>query len=124
MMTVDKTTDKLVLKGIQVETLIGLLAEERKARQSLVVDLVLALDFAPAIARDQLETVVNYADVVQHIRHFASKRADNTLERFAHFLALDLRQAFPLIQKATVRVAKPRYAGPLGLDSIEVHVER
>lgn len=124
MIGVDKTTDTLVLKGIQVETLIGLLAEERKARQSLTIDLVLTLDFSPAIEKDQLETVVNYADVVHRVRHFAAQRSDNTLERFAHFLALDLRQGFPKIQRAVVRVAKPRYTGPLGLDSIEVHVER
>jgi dihydroneopterin aldolase len=121
---VDKTTDTLVLKGIQVETLIGLLAEERKARQSLSVDVVLTLDFAPAIEKDLLETVVNYADVVQYVRDFGARRSDNTLERFAHFLALDLRKAFPKIQKVAIRVAKPRYTGPLGLDSIEVHVER
>ncbi len=123
-MVVSKITDTLVLKGIQVETLIGLLAEERKARQSLAIDLVLTLDFTPAIERDQLDTVINYVDVVHRVRNFAAHRSDNTLERFAHFLALDLRQAFPKILKTVVSVAKPRYTGPLGLDSIEVHVER
>jgi len=121
---VEKTTDTLVLKGIQVETLIGLLAEERKARQALTVGVEMTLNFAPAIERDQLETVVNYADVVERVRAFATERTDNTLERFAHYLALDLRKRFPQIEKVAVHVAKPRYTGPLGLDSIEVHVER
>ncbi len=119
-----KTSDQLILRGIQVETLIGLLAEERQARQALEVSLTLEMDFSHAAHTDALDDIVNYAEVVETVRSFAEAFHDYTLERFADRLAFHIKERFPMVQTAGVRVSKPRYAGPLGLASIEVYVER
>ena len=57
------------------------------------------------------------------MRDFAASYDGKTLERFAHLLATEIKEKFP-VQKVILSVDKPRYTKKLGLREIRVEVER
>lgn len=116
--------DRLILREIAVDTVIGLLPEERLGPQRLLIDLDLATDFSEAIACDDSSGVLDYARVVAEVRSFAEARRDGTLEKFAHFLAEHLRTVFPRITQATITVFKPHYTTGLRIGSVAVQLTR
>lgn len=114
---------KITLDGIEVVAKIGLLEEEQKAPQDLLVTLSLKSDFDSVAASDDLSEGVDYRSVIDTVKKFALGYEGKTLERFAEQLADQLMEGFP-IQRLRLAVDKPRYTRRLGLREIRVEVER
>ena len=116
--------DQLILRRIRTEALIGVLPEERDARQPLFVTLKLDLDTAEVGWSDAMRDTIDYVAVIARVREFSAQFTGHTLEFFAHQLARALVQSFPNLLTVEITVAKPAYAEPLGLESVEIHVRR
>lgn len=114
---------KITLDGIEVVAKIGLLEEEQKAPQDLLVSLSLECDFEPVSISDDLSEGVDYREVIETVKRFALEYEGKTLERFAEQLADQLMEGFS-IQRLHLQVDKPRYTRRLGLKEIRVEVER
>ena len=114
---------KIQLVGIEVMARIGLLEEEQYAPQDLLVSLDLSYDFESIKISDEILEGIDYRDLISHVRDFASSYDGKTLERFAHLLATEIKEKFP-VEKVRISVDKPRYTKKLGLKEIRVEVER
>lgn len=114
---------KIILEGIEVMARIGLLEEEQFAPQDLRVSMEVSYDFENIRESDDIETGIDYCDLIEEVRSFSSSYDGKTLERFAHLLAGELKQRFPIVH-LKLSVDKPRYTKKLGLREIRVEVER
>lgn len=105
------TPATIIIRNLQVETLIGVYPEERRATQVLKLELELGLDGGAAARSDQLRDTVDYDQVAASVRRFGRNTAAELLEHFVHQLGQALLREFPL---RSVRItAWKRVAGLL-----------
>ena len=114
-------SDRVVLRDIEVEALVGVFEHERHAKRPLHVDLDLACDLAAAAASDRLEDPVDYFGLTQRVRERCAASSYRLIEALAGDIAriclADVRVA-----AVTVTVRKP---GALeGVGTIAVILER
>lgn len=79
--------DTVFLKGLRIESVIGVHAWERAIRQRLEVDLELAVDATPAAASDCLDDAVDYAALAETLSRTAAESDCRLLEALAERLA-------------------------------------
>ena len=75
--------DKVLIRQLRLETIIGLFPWEREVRQTLLVDLDIATDITQAAATDDLDYTVNYADVCDRVAALADDGKFKLIETFA-----------------------------------------
>ncbi|PWG64923.1 dihydroneopterin aldolase [Sediminicurvatus halobius] len=79
--------DTVFLKGLRIESVIGVHAWERAIRQRLELDLELAVDTAAAAGSDRLEDAVDYAALADTLQREAAAADCQLLEALAARLA-------------------------------------
>jgi 7,8-dihydroneopterin aldolase/epimerase/oxygenase len=79
--------DIVYIRDLEVETIIGVYAWERRVRQRLRLNLELAADARTAAARDELGGTVDYAAVAARILAFAGETQFQLVETMAERLA-------------------------------------
>ncbi len=84
--------DKVMLRGLQVEAIIGIHEWERQVRQVLEIDLEVAIDTAPAAASERIEDACDYQDLADRVTGFIQEGKFQLLETLAHRLADQLQQ--------------------------------
>lgn len=98
--------DRIFLRDLSLETVIGTLPEERLKKQSLIINVMLELDLAPAGQLDDLSLSLDYQALEEAIVELGKKSSFLLIERFASAV-LDLCMQSQLVQKAEVTVDKP-----------------
>ncbi len=101
--------DKVIIRGLNVETVIGVFDWEKQVRQPLVFDLEMDWDISKAAETDDLAYALNYAAVSDRVIEFVQANQYDLLERLLVQLAETLRAEF-LIPKIKIRVEKPAVA--------------
>lgn len=99
-------TDTIFLHGLKAESLIGVYDWERTRPQTLILDLDLQFDLAPAGRSDQVEDTLNYAEIADFVRTQAAAQSFQLLEALAEHLAQSLLRQFPC-QSVRLRITKP-----------------
>lgn len=113
--------DVVYIRGLEVETVIGVYAWERTLRQTLVFDLDLACDARRAAASDRIGDALDYDAVATHLRTLVEASSYQLLESLAEALAGSLLREFG-IGWLRLRIAKP---GALpGAREVGVEIER
>ena len=112
--------DKIILRGLPVNCVIGTLPEERTSPQPLFFDLELCGDFSRAGRTDDLNDAVDYTAVERCVREYAAGTSFRLLERLAYACAEKLLAQFPLLDRVTLRIRKPD--APVESDSVELEV--
>jgi dihydroneopterin aldolase len=79
--------DKIIIKDLKLETIIGLFPWEREVRQALFVDLEMQVNIEKAAATDDFEYVVNYADVCDQVASLADDGKFKLIETFVERIA-------------------------------------
>jgi dihydroneopterin aldolase len=110
--------DKVFVRGLKVETVIGVFAWEKEVLQPLVFDLTMDWDITQAAETDDLAYALNYAAVSDRVIEFVQSHQYDLLERLLVQLAEALRKEFS-IPKIKIRVEKPAVAP----DAIAVGLE-
>ena len=64
--------DIIYLRGLKIETIIGVFDWEREIKQTVVLDLEMAADIRQAAATDELEDTLNYKAVAKRLIDFVS----------------------------------------------------
>ena len=59
--------DKIFLKGLKVETIIGIWEWERSVKQTIRIDLEIGTDVRKVAAADSIESALNYRDVSKRL---------------------------------------------------------
>ncbi|GGD49577.1 dihydroneopterin aldolase [Lacimicrobium alkaliphilum] len=98
--------DKVIIEGLQVQSLIGVYDWERTARRPLLVDVTLEVDLAAAAATDDVRDTIDYASVADTLERVALKSQFFLLEALAGAMLEALFTDFA-VQGATVKLSKP-----------------
>lgn len=98
--------DKLFIRDLSVECIIGTRPEERTMKQVVVLNVELECDLAEAGRSDDLADTVNYSELQSKIVATAIEGEFLLIERLAAVVA-DLCLAERLVEGAVITVDKP-----------------
>lgn len=114
--------DRIFLRGLRVDTVIGIYDWERTLIRPLIFDLDLKTDTRAAAASDQMSDSIDYAAVRETVREVALGLEPQLLETLAERLARTLFERFPLVMAARIAIDKPG-AIP-DVEGVGVEIER
>jgi 7,8-dihydroneopterin aldolase/epimerase/oxygenase len=98
--------DRVFLRGLTAECIIGFIDWERRVRQTVVVDLEVPVDCARAALTDEVADTVDYKKVAKRVLAFIEASEFKLVETLAHRLALLLLEEFGL-EWVRLQVNKP-----------------
>lgn len=95
-MTPTRSGDRIFLRGLTAECIIGFIDWERRVKQTVVVDLELPVDCRVASVSDDVADTVDYKRVAKRVLAFIEASEFKLVETLAHRLALLLLEEFAL----------------------------
>lgn len=95
------------LQGLRVDCIVGIYDAERRARQSVLVDVDLDYDFAAAAASDAIGDTIDYDDVARAVTELAERRAFHLIETMAEETAAMLLTRLPSLRRVRLEIRKP-----------------
>ncbi|KAJ3033213.1 trifunctional dihydropteroate synthetase [Rhizophlyctis rosea] len=99
--------DQIFIKGLVLNTIIGVNAWEREERQRVVLDLLIHLQFDPTVLiEDHVPKMHNYRTITRTVSKYVEESNYKTVEAFALSIA-KLMICSCHVPKVTVRVEKP-----------------
>jgi dihydroneopterin aldolase len=113
--------DRLFLRGLECECVIGFIDWERRVRQKVVMDLEFPSDCARAAVSDAVAGAIDYKQVAKRALAFVGDSQFQLIETLAHRLALLLLAEFPL---AWVRVTLSKPGAIRHSRDVGVSIER
>ena len=113
--------DKVFIKDLEVETVIGIYDWEREVRQLISISLVMDFDLKKAAKSDKIEDSLNYKKISKRIIKLAENLKSKLIENLAQKIADTVLNEFP-VSSIVVTVEKP---GALrGSRSVGVTIKR
>jgi dihydroneopterin aldolase len=98
--------DRIFLRGLTTDCIIGFIDWERLTRQRVVIDLELPCDCARAARNDSVADTIDYKRVAKRVLAWVGDSQFHLVESLAHGLAMLLLAEFPL-QWVRVSINKP-----------------
>lgn len=86
--------DRIYLRGLEVECIIGFIEWERRIKQKVVIDFELPVDCARAAARDEVEDTLDYKKVSKRIIGLVEQSSFKLVETLAHRIAMTVLREF------------------------------
>lgn len=97
--------DAIRITGIRGYGYTGFFAEEQTLGQWFEVDLSIRLDLSVTGADDELAHTLNYAEVVERVKHLLESCRFRTIERLATVIA-EAVLAFTPVERVELRLTK------------------
>lgn len=113
--------DKIFIKGLLVETTIGVFEWEKHVSQHLCLDLELGTDIAVAASSDQLRDTIDYKAVAKRAQAFMREEQCDLVETLAHRLAAILMEEFSITY---MRLTLSKRGAVRGSDAVGIVIER
>ncbi len=113
--------DIIFLRGLEIETTIGIYEWERKIKQTVVIDLEMATDIRKAAAEDDIQLTVDYKAVAKRVTTFVEQQQFYLVETLAERIAEILLSEFRL---PWVRVSVNKRGAIRGATDVGVVIER
>lgn len=88
--------DRIFLRGLTAECIIGFIDWERRVKQTVVVDLEIPVDCRHAALTDAVADTVDYKKVAKRVLAFIEASEFKLVETLAQRLAVLLLEEFPL----------------------------
>lgn len=98
--------DKIFIRGLKVETIIGIYDWERTLVRPLIFDIELGFDTREAASSDRMRDSIDYAAVGQTVKDIALNLKPQLLETLAEKIARTLFDQFPILSLRLV-IDKP-----------------
>jgi dihydroneopterin aldolase len=95
-LTTPYSGDRIFLRGLTTECIIGFIDWERRVKQTVVVDLEIPVDCQQAARTDEVADTVDYKKVAKRILAFIEASEYKLVETLAQRLALTLLEEFGL----------------------------
>ena len=95
-MTPPYSGDRIFLRGLTAECIIGFIDWERRVRQTVVIDLEIPVDCRNAAITDEVADTVDYKKVAKRILAFIEASEFKLVETLAQRLAVTLLEEFGL----------------------------
>ena len=96
MTTPTPSGDRIFLRGLTAECIIGFIEWERRVKQTVVIDLELPVDCRRASVSDDVADTVDYKRVAKRVLAYIEASEFKLVETLAHRLALLLLEEFGL----------------------------
>jgi len=117
----DDVTDRIFLRGLAVECVIGFIEWERRIRQTVVIDLEMPVDCARAAQRDRVEDTLDYKKVAKRVIAFVEASEFQLVETLAERIAQLVLADFGL---EWVRLSVNKPGAIRGSRDVGVRIER
>lgn len=79
--------DIIFLRGLEIDTIIGIYDWEREIRQTVILDLEMATDIRKAAVSDDIEHTIDYKAVAKRVIHFVESSEFYLVETLAEKVA-------------------------------------
>ena len=113
--------DRIFLRGLTVECIIGFIDWERRVKQTVVIDLEMPVDCRTASVRDEAEDTLDYKKVAKRVIAFIEASEFKLVETAAHRLALTRLEEFGM---EWVRLSINKPGAIRGSRDVGVSIER
>lgn len=98
--------DKIFLRDLRIETIVGIYEWERGATQTVSIDLEMDADVRRAARNDSIDDTLNYKAVAKRLIRFVGESRFQLVESLAEAIARIIVTEF-LVPSVRVSVAKP-----------------
>ena len=109
--------DRIIIRDLRANALVGTLEREQLYRQEIAATLTLELDLAPAGKSDDLAKSVDYSEIARRAKEIMETKHFRLLEALGSALGEMMLEYSPVL-RASVRLEKPR-----ALDFAHVAIE-
>jgi dihydroneopterin aldolase len=113
--------DIVFLRGLRIETVIGIYDWEKEVRQPVILDLEMSADVAKAAASDRIEDALNYKAVSKRLKQFVTEGRFELVETLAERCAEIIRSEFGV---AWVRLSVNKIGAVSDARDVGVIIER
>lgn len=113
--------DRIFLRGLAVDCVIGFIEWERRIRQTVVIDLELPVDCRAAAVRDRVEDTLDYNKVAKRVIAFVEASEFQLVETLAERIARLILDEFAL---EWVRVSVNKPGAIRGSRDVGIAIER
>ncbi len=113
--------DTVFIRGLQVDTVIGIFEWERRIRQRVRIDLEMSADIARAAATDSIDDALDYKAIGKRIIAFVGESEFLLVETLAEEVASIVRDEFGV---AWLRLSVSKPGALRGADDVGVTIER
>lgn len=113
--------DKIFIRGLEVETIVGLHGWERQLPRPLILHLELGMDARDAAASDQVRDAVDYDAAARAVRALAEQAQPQLLETLAEKIARMLFEQYPIL---SLKLAIDKPGAVAGVKSVGVEIDR
>jgi len=79
--------DTIFLRGLEIETVIGIWDWEQRIKQLVRIDLELATDIRPAAATDSIDEALDYKEIAKRVIGYVSESRFKLVETLAENIA-------------------------------------
>jgi dihydroneopterin aldolase len=98
--------DRIYLRDLRTETIIGIYDWERKIRQTVSFDFEFPIDIRRAAKTDRIEDTLNYKSVAKRVLAFVEQSEYHLVETLAEEVARLILREFP-VEWVRVTLNKP-----------------
>jgi dihydroneopterin aldolase len=120
-MTDPHASDRIFLRGLAVDCIIGFIDWERRVKQTVVIDLEMSIDCRQAAIRDDVAETLNYKTVAKRLIAFVQESNFNLVETLVERIADLILAEFGV---AWVRVTLSKPGAIRGSRDVGVTIER
>ena len=120
-MTQAVAPDRVFLRGLAVDCIIGFIDWERRVKQTVVIDLEMAVDCRRAAIRDDVTDTLNYKTVAKRLISFVEASQFHLVETLVERIAAVVLDEFGV---AWVRVTVSKPGAIRGSRDVGVTIER
>jgi dihydroneopterin aldolase len=113
--------DKVFIRGLEVEGIIGIFQWEREVKQIISVDIEMDFDNKKAAKSDSIEDALNYKLVGKRITSYVKNSKFQLVETLAENISKIILKEFPV---TNVRVTLSKPGALRGSDSVGISIKR
>jgi len=113
--------DIIFLRGLKIETIIGIYEWERRIRQTILLDLEMGTDIRSAAATDCIADTLDYKAVSKRVTAFVENSEFLLVETLAERIAALILEEFPT---PWVKVSLNKKGAISGASDVGVIIER
>lgn len=98
--------DRIFIRDLGLRCVIGVYEDERRERQDIILNIVMAGNFSPAAQSDDIADAVNYKDIKKAVIKLVGSSQYRLIETLAERVA-EVCLQHPKVQQVTITVDKP-----------------
>jgi dihydroneopterin aldolase len=117
----EQMMDTVFLRGLKIDTVIGIYGWERRVRQTLIFDLEMSADVAKAAKTDKIEDALNYKSIAKRLQQYVGESEFELIETLAEECARIIREEFNV---AWVKLTLNKKGAVRGATDVGVIIER